>query len=154
MAEIPENQVKITDLYQWYTMKAELAKLKTNEMLLRMRIFHWFFKSPKEGTNNHLLEDGFVLKAAHKISREVDEAAYTFLAPKFKDGFVDPETGEVTIAGFDPEKLIRRKPELVIGAYRELTAEQQAWFDQCLIVKDGAPDMKIEQPKKAVKVTK
>jgi len=136
MVEIPPNQVTTEDLFQWYQMQQDLSALKAAEGLLRAKIFKGLFPAPEEGTNTHHLPDGYELKAVHKINRTLDIAAVTAFADKFKE------------AKIPVDKLIEYKPELRIKEYRSLTAEQMQLFDQCLVVKDGTPDLKIVLPKR------
>lgn len=136
MVAIPENDVKPEDLIAWYTATQELQKAKAREILLRLKIFKFYFPTPKEGTNTFILPDDYQLKGVHVISRDIDIAAAKVLSPKF---------AEEKIA---VDKLIEWKPSLKVGEYRELTAEQVQLFDQCLIVKNGTPSLKIEPPSK------
>lgn len=136
MVEIPADVVTMEHLAQWYKMKKQLAELRFAESTLRKRIFGNFFPAPIEGTNNFQLADGYVLKAVYSIDRDVDVASLAALTDKF------------TEAGLRTDSLIRKKPELVLREYRTLTAEQQALFDQCLVIKPGSPQLDIVKPAK------
>lgn len=144
MTTIPENEVTQADLTEWYNLKEQLNKIKTAEMLLRTKIFRGMFKDPKEGTNSVPLAEGWVLKGKRTINREVDMAALNVNAA------VDPATGmsRLTSNGIHPESLIKWKPELVLANYRTLTEEQQAIFNECLVIKDGSPALEIVLPAK------
>ena len=135
MSDTPEPVTQKT-LEEWYQSQVELARAKANEIVLRMRIFKHYFPDPKEGTNTFALADGYELKGTHKINRSVEEAALEVLKPKFAE------------AKLPVDSLIEYKPDLRIKAYRELTDDERDLFDQCLIVKDGTPDVKIVQPAK------
>jgi hypothetical protein len=144
VSEIPADMLTAKEVFDWYECTEELAKLKVREALLRARVFRHLVPVPKEGVNTIALAEspifagvdtqGYVLKADHKINRSVDEASLVVLQPKFQEALI------VT------DKLIKRKPELVIGEYRKLTAEQQQLFDQALIVKPGTPQLDIVLP--------
>lgn len=136
MVQVPADVVENPnqELVLWYQMREQLSKLKTAESLLRKRLFGHFFPTPTEGTNNYTLPDGFVLKAKHTIIRDIDEPAFLALKPKFEEN------------GINADVLVRRKPELCVTPYRELTAEQMHLFDQCLIIKPGSPQMEIAKP--------
>jgi hypothetical protein len=136
MVQIPDNSVGQKDLEEWYLANEQLAKLKAREMMLRKRIFNHYFPTPKEGTNDAELPDGYVLKATYPITRTVDEAGLSVL----KEQFVE--------AKISTDKLVSYKPSLVVSEYRTLTAEQQQLFDQALIIKPGTPALEIVQPKK------
>lgn len=138
MTTIPEPQVTIGTIAEWFNKKKELATLKTTEMLLRKRIFNHFFKQPKEGANNVPMPDGSAYKlcGTHVVNRKVDE-------PVMRTMWDD-----LCKQGIPMNDLIKMKPELSVSAYRELTAEQQKLFDQVLIVSDGSPDLEIKAPPK------
>ena len=134
MAEIPPNEVTQADLFTWYAMQAELSKLRASEMLLRKKIFGAYFPEPKEGTNTYILPDGFALKGTHVISREVDIGALEGAKPEFVKANLKVDT------------LVQYKPSVVISEYRTLTEEERNLFDMCLVIKPGAPGLKIEKP--------
>jgi hypothetical protein len=137
MTDIPPNPVTVADLSEWYRLNEELKKIKGKEMLLRQKIFGGLFIAPREGTNNLGLNAGYVLKGTHTINRTVDPAALDAMTEKFAE------------EGIFTDQLIERKPTLKISAYRELTEEQRQVFDQCLVVKDGAPALEITLPKRS-----
>lgn len=140
MTAIPANEVTKEDLEAWYKAQKLLAKVKAQEILLRTKIFKGKFPTPREGTNSLDIGDGFYLKATHVINRSVDEAAFKASTEQFAE------------AGIPTDKIIKWKPELVTGTYRELTEEQRNLFDTALIIKDGTPGLEITQPKRAPKV--
>jgi len=144
MVEIPEDVVTPADLAEWYKIKAQLGKLKSAEALMRTRIFKFFFKAPKEGTNKVDINDGTgaQLKADHTINRSVDIGSLEALRDQQK---VEGYNGHKL--NFD--ELVKWKPEVSITAYRQLTDEERNLFDQCLIIKPGSPQMEIVIPKRA-----
>ncbi len=131
----------LADLARWFTMKAELGRLKSAEGLLRARLFRHWFPTPTEGTNTTPLNDGTgaLLKGVHVINRDVDPASLDALrASIVAEGSNLPK--------LDFGKLIKWKPEVVIKEYRTLTEEERNLFDQCLIVKPGSPQMEVKVP--------
>lgn len=144
MVQVPQDQVTPNDLIVWYQMQQDLAKLKQAEMQMRQRIFKFYFPEPKEGTNTHLLPDEYQLKGVHVITREVDQGAY--LSMNAKDPADNRSQFEKQLINGD--ELVEWKPSLKTSLYRELTAEQQQFFDRCLVVKAGSPSLKIEPPSK------
>lgn len=136
MVEIPENQVTQEDLAEWYRMQEQLKALRASEMLLRKKIFGFYFPTPEEGTNNHELPDGWMLKGKHTITRDIDPGAFQVLRKTFEE------------AGIRPDALVQYKPSLVKREYNMLTEEQKHLFDQALIVKPGSPALEIVLPKK------
>lgn len=139
MSEIPQNEVTEADLHTWFNLNQELTRLKNAEQLLRMKIFKGKFPNPREGTNNFLMPDGYVLKGKHNINRTVEEAAFK--------GSIE----ELAKNGIPTDTIVKFKPELVTSVYRELTEEQRNLFDTVLIIKDGMPGLEISKPKRAVK---
>jgi len=136
MAEIPENAVTQADLAKWYELADQLKKIRAQEMTLRKKIFGNAFPDPKEGTNSYELGDGYVLKAQHKLDRNIDPGALDALKEKLRENHINPDV------------LVQYKPSLVLKEYRTLTDEERALFDQCLIVKPGSPSLEIVLPKR------
>lgn len=140
MSQIPENEVTQDDMEAWFKAKKALEKVKAQEILLRNKIFKGKFPNPREGTNNLDIGGGYFLKATHVINRAVDDAAFEASLEAFAE------------AGIPTDKIVRYKPDLATGVYRELTEEQRNLFDTALIIKDGTPGLEITQPKRAPKV--
>lgn len=132
----PQPPVSQEELSQWFKLQQELKAVKASEMLLRQSIFARMFPTPVEGTNNAPLADGWVLKGGYVINREVDAAALQVMREEF------------TKVGINSDMLVEWKPSLKVGIYKELTAEQRALFDRCLVIKPGSPALKIELPAK------
>lgn len=140
MAKIPENPVTQADLNAWSEMNKQLGLLKSQEMLLRTKIFKGLFPEPKEGTNSVPLgTEGWVIKAQHKITRTPDVALLTAKAAELRE------------AGIPLDTVIRTIPELATGEYRKLTEEQQKLMDSVMTVKPGSPALEIVLPKRAQK---
>jgi hypothetical protein len=139
MPIVPENTCTQADLEEWYRTQAELTLLKQKEILLRCKLFKFHFPTPKEGVNNKELNDGTgcVLKGTHKINRAVDDGALSVMSPKLLEVQVPVDV------------LFVRKPELCISEYRKLNVDQVKLVDQCLIIKNGTPELKIVLPAKA-----
>lgn len=136
MAAIPENTVTMQDMVVWYELKKQLASLKTQESLMRRKIFGHCFPEPTEGTNSYELPDGYVLKGTHVLNRDVDRGA------------LDAGRTMLQEHGLNVDKLLDFKPSLVKREYNKLTAEEKKVFDQILIVKEGSPQLEIVQPKR------
>lgn len=133
----PQPPVSTEELSQWYNLQQELARIKASEMTMRKRIFAFFFPTPVEGTNTAPLADSWVLKGGYVVNRDVDAAA------------LQPMREEFAKAGINADSLVEWKPSLKVSLYKELTAEQRALFDRCLVIKPGSPSLKIELPAKA-----
>lgn len=153
MTQLPEPVIDAAVLAEWFNKKAELARLKTLEMLLRTRIFRHFFPAPKEGTNTHVLEDQYQLKAVYSLTRKIQEEVMQALCARPQVGVNElgqPVYGKSKLeeAGVSPTSIIKWKPELSITAYRELTEEQRHLVDQMLLIEPGSPQLTITPPAK------
>ena len=153
MAQIDADPVTADELAQWYKLRETLAQVKQAEALLRARIYRHYFKDPKEGTNTHDIGDGTgaVLKASRVIDRKVDIGALDALRKTQNE-----QWGEQKVPGSVPEvpllkldELVKWKPEVSISEYRKLTDNERRYFEQCLIIKDGSPQLEIVIPKRA-----
>lgn len=136
MLNIPTESVSQEDLNTWFLLQKQLEDIRVKEMALRKKIFVTHFPTPIEGTNIHPLSEGWILKAQHKITRDVDLALLNNL------------TAELRTKNIPLDSLIRYKPELVTSQYRNLTNEERLLFDQILNIKIGSPSLEIVSPKK------
>lgn len=145
MVAIPgQPPATVEDLKRWDDLKKAIAAqmptaLILQEKELRARIVASFFPNPKEGTNAYPLANGYRLKFVNSIKREVDQGEYQARQQEFVD------------AKIPAASLLVWKPALDKKQYNTLTAEQQAIFDRCLIVKPESPQLEIELPAAAKK---
>lgn len=123
------------DIMEWLETKAQLARVKAKESILRQKIIKTFFGAPKEGTNTFELGNQYKLKYAHKLDRAVDEAMLTNLLPALKEKEIDVD------------QLIERKPTLKIKNWRDLTEEQHQVFDQVITTKPASGTLEFVKPK-------
>lgn len=142
MVELPENEVTQSDLETWYKLKDELKRVQAAEMLLRTKIFKGKFPNPEEGTNNYPLADGYVLKAVHVIYRTVDEPILNTLRKELEE------------KGIVVDDVIKWVPEVKIKNYKAMKPELKKFFEQCLTIKPGSPQMSIVLPAKNAKKKK
>ena len=138
MTKLPTNVVTEDDLIEWDRLKKELQAVKAKEILLRMKIFNFYFPEPKEGTNSIPLAEGWVLKAVAGYDRKVDIGAWPAIQAALREAGIT-----------HPEALVKYDPLLVVSEYRTLTEEQLHIMDQALIIKPSSPQMEIVLPKKA-----
>jgi hypothetical protein len=134
MTLIPANLATQEDLVLWNQLVTQMASLKSQEALLRGKIYRTFFPEPKEGTNTAPLANGYVLKGVRKVDRKLDIAVLTTLS------------AELEAAGISTAALVKWSPELKIAGYKLLTEEQKLIFDQALEIKDGSPSLTITMP--------
>jgi len=142
MALIPEREVTLEHLKEWYTLKQQLDELKGKEVVLRQFIAAGLFPNPEEGTNTHPLNDGTgaVAKVMHVINRAVQADLLDELEKSLATNDNLPK--------LELDKLVRWKPEVSIKEYRALTDEARHMFDQVLVIKPGMPGLEIMIPKR------
>ena len=142
MTLIPEREVTLEHLKEWYELKQQLDELKNKEVVIRQFICNGLFKDPVEGVNKHDIADGTgaVAKMTHVINRAVQEEPLEELRKSLET--------DNNLPKLDLDKLIRWKPEVAIKEYRLLTDEERHLFDQALVIKPGMPGLEIMIPKK------
>lgn len=157
---IPPEQLTVEDVQEWREAAETLSRVKSKEMLLRLKIFKHYFVAPEEGTNNAETLEGFIVKGGYKITRDVDAAGLAVV----KALTVGQVREHLTKLGFDVsqrpddclvtealqlhiDKLVKWEPSLSIRDYRTLTNEQRAIFDTCMTIKAGSPTVEIIPPK-------
>jgi len=142
MVLIPEREVTLEHLKEWYALKQQLDELKGKEVVLRQFIVAGLFPDPVEGVNTHPLNDGTgaVAKATHVINRSVQVEPLEELRKSLET--------DNNLPKLDLDKLVRWKPEVATKEYRTLTDEERHLFDQALVIKPGMPGLEIMIPKK------
>jgi hypothetical protein len=140
-----ETAVTVEDFKRWYELDQELKRIKGAEAMLRSRIFKHCFPNPTEGAaeNKYSIGDGTgaIVQGTHVINRTVDEQQLDALRS------ASAEEGS-NLPQLDLAKLIRWKPELVIGEYRKLDETERHTIDQALVIKPGMPALEIKIPKR------
>jgi hypothetical protein len=120
-------------LQLWYQQQAQLAELKTAEVLARKELAAFYFTEPVEGSQNRMpLGDGFDLKLTHGINRNVDEAA-----------LANVTAAAVKKHKLNLDELFPMKPTLSLSAYRDLTEAQRVFVDSLLDIAPGTPKLEI-----------
>lgn len=136
MVQLPEmnltEEQKYELLYNWYSKKEELAKVQAQERALRQSVVSVFFPDGlNENTNKIKLDTGDDLVVTQPYTRKVDKAIFSQILP------------DLVKAGVDVNEVTETKVELRVTAYRKLTAEQLAIFDECVTTTPGSPQVKI-----------
>lgn len=136
MVQLPEmnltEEQKYELLYNWYSKKEELAKVQAQERALRQSVVSVFFPDGlNENTNKIKLDTGDDLVVTQPYTRKVDKAIFSQILP------------DLIEAGVDVNEVTETKVELRVTAYRKLTAEQLAIFDECVTTTPGSPQVKI-----------
>lgn len=136
MVQLPEmnltQEQKYELLYNWYSKKEELAKVQAQERALRQSVVSVFFPDGlNENTNKIKLDTGDDLVVTQPYTRKVDKAIFSQILP------------DLIEAGVDVNEVTETKVELRVTAYRKLTAEQLAIFDECVTTTPGSPQVKI-----------
>lgn len=115
---------------EWQELKTWLAEAEEKEMTLRKAICKQLFPEPKEGSNK-FISAGIEAEMKHHIYRKVDEPLLTQLGPELRKW------------GISVDSLIRRKPELIVRAYKDLDARKRKLFERVLTISDGSPQLTI-----------
>lgn len=136
MVQLPEmnltEEQKYELLYNWYSKKEELAKVQAQERALRQSVVSVFFPDGlNENTNKIKLDTGDDLVVTQPYTRKVDKAIFSQILP------------DLIEAGVDVNEVTETKVELRVAAYRKLTDEQLAIFDECVTTTPGSPQVKI-----------
>lgn len=132
----------------WDSIKTEfepiavkVLELSAREMFIRRTLIQReFIKETTdlmevEGTRYIELANGWRLKAVIKVDRKVDEALLLAVEEQLQKLLIHTSG------------LTRRKPELVVKAYKELTVVARKIFDQALDIKMGTPILELIPPK-------
>lgn len=123
-------QATEADIAEWYTTKAELQRIQAKERMLRDKIIKSYFSAPVEGTNKVEIT-GAVMKMTHKIDRKIDLPSLNGIL------------GDLVKVGIDVDQLVENKPTLKVAAWRKLTPEQAAVFNQCVESKVGSASLEV-----------
>lgn len=120
-------------IWEWHKLQEQLAELKDKEMNLRKQITDLYFDVQKEGTQKQALPSGWQLKAVIKYNYSIDAASLPAVLEKLPEGTADT--------------LIKYKPEMSKSVYAKLKPEVRQIFDECLVIKPGAPSLELIAPK-------
>lgn len=118
------------DIAEWYRTKADMQRLQAKERMLRDKIIKSYFPAPSEGTNKVEIT-GATMKMTHKIDRKIDLPTLNGIL------------GDLIKAGVNLDQLVENKPTLKVAAWRKLTPEQAAVFNQCVESKVGSASLEI-----------
>ncbi len=130
-----DDKEYLAKVAEWAGLGPQLWALKAREMELRKELFAFAFPNPLEGTNKADLPENWLLKGTYKLDRSVDEAAFNAI----KD--------QLRAININPDPLVRFKPELAVRDYKALSEQARGIFDQCLLIKSGAPSLELVPPK-------
>lgn len=131
LADLPEDpQLR---LMAWREIAEILKSFKVVESQLRTEMVAHFFPNPKEGTTNYALGNDWKVTCKQPITRKCDEAVFDAVFKELPRGFKG--------------QLIKFKPELVVSAYRKLSDEHKAIFDEALIISNGSAALEVKAPK-------
>lgn len=132
MINDPDYLAKLT---LWQQTKAQAEQFTATERRLREELFSAAFPAPAEGTNNIDLPEGWKLKGVLKINRTLDEAALPAVMEAVRG------------MNFNPDPLVKYKPELALRDYKALPENVRYVFDAALTIKPGLPTIELVAPK-------
>ncbi len=130
-------EVASAKLTEWYKLcervKQEAAPLQEAEMKLRRELASYYKPDGhSEGTINIELGAGWKLKCVYALDRKYDEQA---MESVFKQLSPDVQ-----------RSLIKWTPSVLVTGYRQLSQEQLAVVDQCVVSKPKAPTLELLPP--------
>lgn len=125
----------LAKLATWQQAKTQAEHFTATEKRLREELFSVAFPTPVEGTNNTELPEGWKLKGVLKMNRTLDPA------------LLDTIKEAVRGMGFNPDPLVKYKPELVLKDYKALPDNVRHVFDGALTIKPGMPTIELIAPK-------
>ena len=132
-------------------MQKQITTLKETEMELRKYIVDRAFPNKHEGTNTLELGNGFELKANVKFN-------YKLADNKVVENCLDRIALIGNQGAFIAERLVSWKPSFLVTEYRVLQEEAKEGSDaakailkivndEMLTIDEGAPELKIKEPK-------
>lgn len=119
-------------LQAWYQKNAQLKTLRAHEHLERVALAEFYFPQAKEGTNRFDIGGGFDLKLNHGYRYTVTDEDLDQVAAK-----------DIKRLKLPWDDLFVYKPELKLSEYRKLNAEQKAFVDSILDIKEASPQLEI-----------
>lgn len=130
------NEDQIQALTMWENAKAILNKVKTFEMEMRKAIVYdggFFTEDKTSGTEHITLGGGYSLTSVKKENYNLDSNKVEAALTNFSDDLA--------------ELLVSWKATLSVSAYKKLTEPQQAFFNDCLEITNGAPTLEVKATK-------
>jgi hypothetical protein len=131
----------------WDEKKQALEAAKAGEMEARKAVFEFNFPNPQPGVNRVELNNGYKLKATHKVN-------YKFAASNDAIDKAEDACCELGAEGkFLAERIICWKAEPSVSEYKKLDlsnpvhVQVKKHIDSVLEIKAGAPTLEIEAPK-------
>jgi len=134
------NAEQVELLTVWENTKNQLKVLKEYEMQLRKIAVYdsgLFDNDKTSGTENIALGDGYKLTSVKKETYHLKADDNGEAVEKALDNFTDIEAG----------LLVKWTPELSVSNYKKLPEDKQAYFNDCLEIRTGAPSLEIKPPK-------
>lgn len=138
-------------LMAWDNAKKALENAKEAEMSWRKYAFTRSFPNAKEGTNTTELGNGYELKGVKKLN-------YKLLDNNIVEKCLDRIAKVGNQGSFIADKLVSWTPSFLITQYRELQEQDTpdakqilSIVNEMLVIDEGAPTLKIVEPKKARK---
>lgn len=131
----------------WDEKKKALEAAKAGEMEARTAVFAFNFPNPQPGVNRVELNNGYKLKATHKLNYKFDASLDAIDAAEDDCCKLGAE------AKFLAERIICWKAEPSVSEYKKLDlsnplhVQVKAIVDRILEIKPGAPTLEIEPPK-------
>jgi hypothetical protein len=131
-------------IHEWEEKKAELARVKAEELALRVKLVaEGFDPDIRTGTQNLLLKTGDILKAKKRLNYSfTSTAALKTVLVRMED--IGPDGAFVT------QRIVSWSPRLVLGEYHKLTelpngALYRQMLDPVIVVTDATPELELKK---------
>lgn len=129
------NADQLTMLKEWYESKAAADAAVEQERALRTKLVTALFNASKdEGSQIIKINGGWKLKATKPMDYKLENGEGETLALC------------ALLGDEQSRKLIKWKPELFIGPYKELDKNTQTLFDGILNIKPGMAQLELIPP--------
>ena len=130
---------------EWKEAKEALNKLRAKENELRKQVVSMAFAKSdnREGTFNRDLENNWKLKVTFKQNRTLVKEGLDVALGKMSA--ISPEGALLA------KRVVKFKPELVVGEYKKLPNELRNIIDAVVTTKPGLPELELVAPKDTAK---
>ena len=127
-------------IQRWHEKAEELARVKAEELLLRLELVAEYFPAGGEGTEKADLGKGFELVAKFGLNHRLpaEETTRPVLAKMAK---ADPAGDELV------KRLVKWTPEVRVGEMKKLPARLAKLFETILTITPATPTLELRAPK-------
>lgn len=131
-------------IHEWEEKKAELARVKAEELALRVKLVaEGFDPDVRSGTQNLVLKTGDILKAKKRLN-------YSFTSTMDIKSVLVRMEDVGPDGGFVAQRIVAWTPRLVIGEYNKLQMLANGplfrqMLDPVIVVTDATPELELKK---------